>query len=169
MPADYAKVIKMPAQYASYPLYITIAGAVLIVLHGIFENKNPIAGLFEGIEHLYSSTSYLGDFLSYSRLLALGIGTAVLGNVINKLAFLVIGEHVAIHNFEEGLIFSIKLFFGIVILIGGHIFGFVLGAFSAFIHSARLQFVEFFSKFYKSGGKDYSPFRKEGHYYDIKT
>lgn len=169
IPQDYAKVIKVSQTIGNILVYIFISGAILIIIFVIFEKKNLITGLLEGIEKIYSSTSFLGDFLSYSRLLALGIGTTVLGAVINKLGFMLIESHINnIRSVEDGFIFSVELLFGIIILIVGHLFGLVLGAFSAFIHSARLQFVEFFSKFYKSGGKEYNPFKKEGTYFDIK-
>jgi V/A-type H+-transporting ATPase subunit I len=82
---------------------------------------------------------------------------------------MIIGENWHIHNPEEAGILVIRLILGIVVLLGGHAFGLLLGAFSAFIHAARLQFVEFFSKFYKAGVKEYQPFRYNGTYYEIKS
>ncbi|HPC76731.1 MAG TPA: V-type ATPase 116kDa subunit family protein, partial [bacterium] len=53
---------------------------------------------------------------------------------------------------------------GVVIFIGGHIFNLVINAFGAFVHSSRLQFVEFFGKFFEGGGREFNPLKKMGTY-----
>lgn len=112
--------------------------------------KPSIPGkIVSGILSLYGLVGYFGDILSYSRLLALGLATAIIGLAVNVVAGLV-----------GGLPF-IGWLLVIIVLVGGHTFNMVVNALGAFIHAARLQFVEFFSKFLVGGGKAFRPFRKE--------
>jgi V/A-type H+-transporting ATPase subunit I len=52
----------------------------------------------------------------------------------------------------------------VAILIGGHLFNLVINALGGFIHTARLQFVEYFTKFFEGGGEEFRPFAKESQY-----
>jgi V/A-type H+-transporting ATPase subunit I len=56
----------------------------------------------------------------------------------------------------------------ILILIGGHTFNIAINVLGSFIHSSRLQFVEFFSKFLEGGGTEFKPFRRESKFIEIK-
>ena len=132
---------------ASVSKYIAIAGAlVLVATQG--RTKSNIAGkLFSGVLSLYNVTGYLGDVLSYSRLLALGLGSAAVGMVINLLANLVAGTP------------YVGIPLAILIFVIGHLFSIAVNLLGAFIHSLRLQYVEFFGKFYDANGKDFTPLR----------
>jgi V/A-type H+-transporting ATPase subunit I len=114
-------------------------------------NKNILKRLLSGVLSLYNVTGYLSDLLSYSRLLALGLGTGVIASVVNTL----------------GTMFGLNVF-GIIVLvivfIIGHTFNLAINALGAYVHSSRLQYVEFFGKFYEGGGKRYEPFRKNTKY-----
>ncbi len=143
-------------QATSVLLIIVAAGGGLIVLNSIRKAlaKGPlgiITGFLGGLWELYGATGYLSDLLSYARLLALGLATGVIANVFNFLA----------------LDMGMPIYLGIVILFIGHAFNLVLSAFGAFVHSLRLQFVEFFSKFMEAGGKEFRPLRREGLYNNI--
>jgi len=153
---------------ADFLFYCILVGTGLIVLNGIRKGKNIITGFFGGLYSLYGSSSFLGDLLSYARLLALGISTGVIAMVFNYIAFMLIYSFPQSWNILGIMVYSIKALIGVCILIGAHLFNLVMSAFGAFIHSARLQFVEFFSKFYSSGGKAYEPLKEEGFYYRIK-
>lgn len=132
---------------AAISKYIAIAGAlVLVATQG--RTKSSIAGkLFSGLLSLYNVTGYLGDVLSYSRLLALGLGSAAVGMVINLLAKLVAGTP------------YVGIPLAILIFVMGHLFSIAVNLLGAFIHSLRLQYVEFFGKFYDANGKDFTPLR----------
>ena len=132
---------------AAVSKYIAIAGAlVLVATQG--RTKSNIAGkLFSGLLSLYNVTGYLGDVLSYSRLLALGLGSAAVGMVINLLAKLVAGTP------------YVGIPLAILIFVMGHLFSIAVNLLGAFIHSLRLQYVEFFGKFYDANGKDFTPLR----------
>jgi V/A-type H+-transporting ATPase subunit I len=101
-----------------------------------------------GLYSLYGISGYLGDTLSYSRLVALGLTTGIVGMIVNTMAGIAkempyIGWPVALG-----------------ILVGGHIFNLVINLLGAFVHSCRLQYVEFFTKFYEAGGRAFKPFSR---------
>ena len=103
---------------------------------------------------LYDITGYLADILSYSRILALGLSTGVIGSVFNKLGSL------GGSGFISAIIF-------VIIFIIGHVLNFALCALGSYVHASRLQFIEFFGKFYEAGGRKFEAFGVEGKYTDI--
>ena len=105
---------------------------------------------------LLSITGLMGDIISYARLFALALATAGIAMAVNLLADLVKGTPV-VGFLLVGLIFII-----------GHVFGFVMNALGAFVHSLRLHFVEFFGKFYEGGGDKFTPLKEERVYTDVK-
>ena len=131
---------------------LAIAGALILVgTQG--RGKTSIGGkLFSGVMSLYNVTGYLGDTLSYSRLLALGLGSAAVGMVINLLANLVSGTK------------YIGIPIAILIFVLGHTFSIAVNLLGAFIHPLRLQYVEFFGKFYDANGNDFTPLRNSAQY-----
>jgi V/A-type H+-transporting ATPase subunit I len=100
---------------------------------------------------------YFGDVLSYSRLMALGLATAFLGMVINQIAGLALG-----------IPYGIGLVMFVLILVFGHTFNLVVNCLSAFVHTLRLQYLEFFSKFFVGGGEPFTPFAEERKYTSIQ-
>jgi V/A-type H+-transporting ATPase subunit I len=109
------------------------------------------AGLFR----LYGATGLLGDVLSYSRIMALGISTGLIAASMNKLALMLSG------------IPFVGIIVCAVFLVILQAFSLLINSLSAFVHSARLHYVEFFTKFYESGGEAFKPFARESVYYDI--
>lgn len=149
----------LPGSATRILLGMVLAGAAGVIVNGIRKSKNPIAGFFGGLYGLYGITSFLGDLLSYARLLALGVSTGVISMVFNYITFMVIGDKPNV----------LTVFFGMLIFFVGHVFNLVMSAFGAFIHSARLQYVEFFSKFYSAGGQAFNPLKEEGRYHEIRS
>ncbi len=119
-------------------------------------NPNVVMRILSGIYSLYDIVGIFSDVLSYSRLLALGLATGVIATVINMLAQMV-----------SSSIPILGIIAGILIFCVGHIFNLTINALGSFIHSGRLQFVEFFSKFFEAGGKKYKPFKFESKYFEI--
>lgn len=119
-------------------------GVVLILLFAGARKKSIFGKAFFGILGLYDVTGYLGDVLSYSRIMALAMSSAAVAMVMNTLANMVGGTVVGM--FAAALIF-----------VAGHIFNIVLGLLSAYVHDARLQYIEFFGKFFEGGGIDFKP------------
>ena len=117
-------------------------GVLMIVLtHGRHE-KNFLMKIGKGLLGLYDITSYASDLLSYSRILALGLAAAVIGQVINLIGTMA-GPTVA------GFIVLI------VASIIGHGLNLAINILGSFVHTSRLQYLEFFNKFYEDGGKEF--------------
>ena len=134
--------------------WLAIAGAAGLLLTG-GRDKKGFGKVTGGLSNLYNITSYLSDILSYARLLALGLATGVIAQVVNTMGSL----------FGGGLFGVIVL---IVVFLFGHTLNFGINALGAFIHSSRLQYVEFFGKFYEDGGEPFDPFRKKTKYIKIE-
>lgn len=139
---------------ASAGKIMSIVGVVGILLTGGRKKKGIIGKITGGLGSLYGITNYLSDILSYSRLLALGLATGVVAQVINTLGSLAGG----------GVVGAILL---TVALVFGTIFNLAINALGAFVHSCRLQYVEFFGKFYTGGGREFRPFERKTKYIKI--
>lgn len=128
---------------------ITGAGGIFFgsLCFGLLSGKSLFASIWEGIgfDGLYGFISVMGDLLSYSRILALGLSTGVIAGVINIVARQI-----------KGIPFIGVILFGFVLALG-HIGLTAISTLGSFVHPARLQFVEFFTKFYESGGKPFRP------------
>ncbi|MBU1164310.1 V-type ATP synthase subunit I [Patescibacteria group bacterium] len=135
--------------------WITLSLVAALVIAKALLAKNFLVGLPLGVLGLYDFVGYFSDVLSYSRLLALGLTTGIIGMVVNIITGLVMGI-----PFVGWLI-------GALVFIGGHIFNLGINALGAFIHSGRLQYIEFFPKFMEGGGSSFSPFSKENKYIKI--
>lgn len=134
---------------------LIVSAAGLILTQGRTQ-KNPIMKLFGGILSLYDITSYVGDILSYSRLMALGLATGVIASVINVLGSLGGNSIVGLIAF-------------ILISIFGHALNFAINMLGAYVHTNRLQYVEFYQKFYEGGGRKYKPFGLNTKYFRFKN
>jgi V/A-type H+-transporting ATPase subunit I len=122
--------------------YVLLAlWAGIIVLFSERNSLNPIKRIGKGLFTLYGVSGVLGDVLSYSRLLALGLATGVIAGVMNTLASMV----------KQLPIVGIGGF--VLVLLVGHLFNLFISGLSAFVHSIRLQFMEFFTKFYTGEGE----------------
>lgn len=116
--------------------------------------KNPLSRLVAGLGSLYGVTSYLSDILSYARLFAMGLATGVVAMVFNEIVGM-LPKNV------------IGIIAGAIIFAVGHVFNIALNSLGAYVHACRLQFIEFFGKFYEGGGRLYAPFRYKGKYHDV--
>lgn len=150
-----AGVLPAPAQTIGQ--WWVILGAVILILTQGRDKKNPIARVLSGVLSLYGLVSYMSDILSYSRLLALGLATTIIALAVNVIVDLAAGMP------------YIGWLVAIVIFIGGHVFNLVINTLGSFIHSGRLQFVEFFSKFMEGGGKEFQAFGKKNKYVYLKN
>jgi V/A-type H+-transporting ATPase subunit I len=143
-------------------LFLWIAGGITFA--GLFASKTvrrSVVSLLGGMYAVYGMSSLLGDILSYTRLAALGLSGALVGMVFNVLAKMV-WEPVGGLSAGGGwgwLLAAVAVLSALAIFVFGHVFNVVINLLGAFVHPARLQFVEFFSKFYSGGGRPLSPFR----------
>ena len=136
--------------------WLALAGVLLILLFaGRNKTKNPVKRVLSGLGTLYGVTSWLSDLLSYMRLFGMGLATGVIGMVINILVGMVMD------------IGPIGWPFGIVIFVGGHLFNAGINILGAYVHSCRLQYIEFFGKFYEEGGRPFRPLEQSPRYVRI--
>jgi V/A-type H+-transporting ATPase subunit I len=142
---------------------------LLFLLVELFLLETPVKAALTrvglGLFSLYGVTGYLSDVLSYSRLVALGLGTGIVAMVVNKMAVLAFGAP------GVGFVLGTCVFvfvLGTCVFVFGHLFNLLINLLGAFVHSCRLQYVEFFTKFFESGGKPFSPFRFANRYITIK-
>lgn len=134
---------------------IAILGCIGVVLTGGRESRSWFKRLLKGAYSAYGVTSYLSDILSYSRLLALGLATGVIAQVFNKMGSML------------GATWYGTLIFIAVFLIG-HVLNLGINVMGSYVHTNRLQFVEFFGKFYDGGGRPFEPFTENTKYFKVK-
>jgi V/A-type H+-transporting ATPase subunit I len=138
----------------SIGLWLAIGGAGLIVLFAGRKNKNVLARIGSGLYSLYGITGYLGDILSYARILALMLSSSVIAMVMNMLAGMLQSNAIG---------FILSLFVYLI----GHVFNLAMGMLSAYIHDSRLQYIEFFNKFYEGGGIPFRPLTLQTSYVEM--
>ena len=131
------------------------AGALGILVMSARDKKNPLLRLALGAYDLYNVSGWLSDVLSYSRLLALGLATGVIASVINQMGSMLPNNVIGVIAF-------------VVIFIAGHTLNLAINLLGAYVHTNRLQFVEFFGKFYEGGGEPFNPFKENTKYADVK-
>lgn len=147
--------IVFPAVVNVLGKWLAILGAVGILVMSGRGHKNVGLRLALGAYDLYNISGWLSDILSYSRLLALGLATGVIASVVNQMGSLG-GKSVL-----GAIIF-------IIAFVLGHTFNMCINLLGAYVHTNRLQFVEFFGKFYDGGGRAFNPFKENTKYTDIK-
>jgi V/A-type H+-transporting ATPase subunit I len=125
-----------------------IIGALMLVIGALFIARDS------GLE-LVELPTIISHTLSYSRLVAVGLSSVAIAMVVNYIAIGMLIEPQLENISLVGVIFIIL---GVIVFLGGHLMNMVLGILGGSLHSIRLHYVEFFTKFYKGGGRKYSPF-----------
>ena len=139
------------AALATASLVMVVLGASMVLFMKGRGNKNIAKRLVSGAGGLYDITGYLSDVLSYARLFALGISTGVIGSVFNTLVGMIMGAS------SFWLVKLVLVLVGVALLVFLHTFNMGINTLGTFIHCARLQYVEFYGKFYEVGGKEFKP------------
>ncbi|MBS3994290.1 MAG: V-type ATP synthase subunit I [Alkaliphilus sp.] len=149
-------VVALPAAAKSISSIVMTLGMVGIVATGGREAKGMAGKIGGGIYSLYGISGYVGDFVSYSRLMALGLAGGFIAGAVNMMAGMLA---------EKGII---GMILAVVIFIFGQLFNLGLSLLGAYVHTIRLTFVEFFGKFYEGGGKEFNSFRSKPKYINLK-
>ncbi|MGT2960305.1 V-type ATP synthase subunit I [Streptococcus caballi] len=131
---------------------IAITNAIGIVIVSVVQAKS-LLGLGTGLYNLYNASGYVGDLVSFTRLMALGLSGASIGSAFN----LIVGLFPPVGRFTIGVVLFILL----------HAINLFLSLLSGYVHGARLIFVEFFGKFYEGGGKPFTPLKSAEKYVKI--
>lgn len=141
----FGTILITTVMFNSFPQEFLLPIGVLLVISLI-----PII-MVEGIMGIMELPSVVGNVLSFARILAVGLVGVVIASILNDLAF---------PSLDKGLMLIIFL----PLYIFGHLFNAFLAMFEALIQGARLNFVEFYSKFYEGGGQEFAPFKFERKY-----
>lgn len=145
----------LPGYIGKWSAVLTVLASVVIIMTNGRESRNPFKRFLKGLYALYGISGYLSDVLSYSRLLALGLATGVIASVINKMGSMAGG------GVTGAIVFTLVFLFG-------HALNLAINALGAYVHTNRLQYVEFFGKFYEGGGRKFTPFSVKTKYYKFK-
>lgn len=142
--------------YIAYSL-IGLGVLIILTLSGRHQKK-IFSKIMSGLGGLYNSTAYLSDILSYSRILALALSSGVIAMTFNILGGMVLNS-----------IPVLGIVLGLIIYLIGHVFNFIMGLLSAYVHAGRLQYLEFYGKFFEGGGYLFEPLSLKLKYvYEIK-
>ena len=136
----FGTVMVSTLMFRAFPEFFLIPSAALfaISLAPILIVEGPIGAL--------EVSSVLGNILSFARILAVGLVGVVIALILNQFAF---------PSPEKGLLMIVLL----PLFILGHVLNAFIAMFEAFIQGARLNYVEFYSKFFDGGGKEFTPFK----------
>ena len=148
-----APIINLPPMVATVGKWMAIVCAAMVVLFSARAKGWSIGRFISGAGRLYDGTSWLSDVLSYSRIFALSLSNVVIGMVINTLGGM-------IYNGFQGnpVCQVIGFLLTAVVIVFLHFAMMLIGALSCFVHTARLQYVEFFGKFLRCRRKVFPTF-----------
>ncbi len=149
-------VVELNPVVATIAKWVMIAGMVGIVLTGGREAESVGGKLAAGAYELYGISSYVGDFVSYSRLMALGLSGGFIASAVNMMVGMLSNSGI------------IGILLGVVVFVVGQLFNVFLSFLGAYVHTIRLTYVEFFGKFYEGGGKAFQMFRSSPKYINYK-
>lgn len=135
-------------------IILAVLGSIIIVATQGRNEATTGAKVGQGLYALYGVTSYIGDLVSYTRLMALGVAGGSIAAALNLIIGMLPGWSVII--------------VGPLAFIGAHVFNMLLSLLGAYVHTARLQYVEYFSKFYDGGGRPFSPLATVNKYITLK-
>lgn len=142
---------------------ISIAGIVIgflaIVLTQGRQMESKGGKIGQGLYELYGVTGYLSDLVSYTRLMAIGLSGGSIAGAINMIMNMVTDNG----NSVIGMIL-----FGPLIFIIFQTVNFLLSLLSGYVHTLRLTYVEYFSKFYDGGGRAFEPFESKNEYIKLR-
>lgn len=133
--------------------YIALIGGAMVVIGGAWGKKNPVKMVGGALGSVYGAINIVSDLLSYSRLFGLGLTTGVIGLVMNELGMIIVD-----------MIGPAGWVIAVVIFVGGHVFNLAINLLGAYVHDSRLQYIEFFGRFYEGSGHAFKPIGSEMKY-----
>ena len=148
--------LKLPDIVSKVSLYVCLGALAIALIFAGLGTKGFLGKVMKSFGSAYGIINYFSDIMSYIRVFGLMLSSALMGTVINQL-----GEMV----WSGG---GVGYVLAIVLLIFAHIFNLVMGILGVYIHNGRLQYVEFFGKFYTGDGHLFTPFGSDTKYTLVK-
>jgi Archaeal/vacuolar-type H+-ATPase subunit I len=146
-------IIMLGEPWGSAGKWSLIIGAIGILMFSARDSQTMVGRIANGFYNVYGLTAFMGDIVSYTRIAALALSGAYIGYSFNLMQGMLPG--------------GLGWLGRIPILLVGHGLNIGLALLGAYVHCARLQYVEFFSKFYTGGGKSYRPLKLQNDYVHI--
>ena len=151
-----ASVGTIPKIVSNGAKILMLLGMIIVLFTGGRGEKSIGGKIGWGVYSLYGITSYFGDFVSYIRLMALALSSAFIAIAVNIIVRMLVGN---------GFLATVL---GIIIFLAFQIFNIFLSFLSAYVHSARLTYVEMFNKFYEGGGIPFKEMVSKSNYFNIE-
>lgn len=136
-----------------------VIGSIAIVLTQGREMESKGGKIGQGLYQLYGITGYVSDLVSYTRLMAIGLSGGSIAGAINMIMNMVT---------DNGNSIIGMILFGPLIFIIFQTVNFLLSLLSGYVHTLRLTYVEYFSKFYDGGGRAFEPFESKNQYIKLR-
>lgn len=147
----------MPEVMTKIGIVILAIGVLVLMFGGAVRGKGIFGRIIGAVKPLYGIVNYFSDVMSYSRLFGLCLASGVIGLVFNTLAGVI-----------TDMLPGVGVVFAIIILLIGHTLNLAIGLLGIYVHDSRLQFIEFFGRFYHGGGKLFTPLGMKLKYVTIK-
>ena len=151
------EVLRLPALVSQIALYVCLAALAVALVFAGLGSKGILGKLMKSFGSAYGIINYFSDIMSYIRVFGLMLSSAIMGQVINTLSSMIMAGG------------GVGYVFAAIVLIFAHLFNLVMGILSVYIHNGRLQYVEFFGKFYTGDGQLFVPFGSDTRYSLVKN
>ena len=155
-PVALQEVAMCGAQVASTAIIAPLGALAVAIIFAGLDSKGILGKAMASFNAAYGLINYFSDIMSYIRVFGLMLSSALMGQVINQLAGMVLGGG------------GVGYVFAVLLLIFAHMFNLVMGILGVYIHDGRLQYVEFFGKFYTGDGQLFVPFGYDTRYTLLK-
>ena len=133
---------------------VLAVGIVVMMIGGALKKKGIFGRIIGGFGAVYGFVGFASDLISYSRIMALGLTSAIIASVFNILATIALPSPIGFVLF-------------IVVILVGHLLNLGINIIGTFVHASRLQYIEFFGKFYEDGGRKFVPLTTREKYTSI--
>ena len=151
------EVLRLPDMVSKVSLYVCLGALAVAIIFAGLGTKGFLGKIIKSFSGAYGIINYFSDVMSYIRVFGLMLSSAIMGQVVNQLGGMVMSGG------------GVGYVLAAIVLIFAHMFNLLMGVLSVYIHNGRLQYVEFFGKFYTGDGTLFVPFGSDTKYTYIKN